>query len=142
MSQSNILIIGGGTWGCSIALELARRGHSGITVLDGSDFPSSISAGNDLNKIAEEGMHFIISIGRNTNHAPTTFSYTLVRHLQISMSRSDLRALRLKLTPSLRRAVFSTNLLLGEITHRNDFSYYLFFSTSPLLFHTSPHLIS
>jgi thioredoxin reductase len=56
MSNSNILIIGAGTWGCSIALELARRGHTDITVLDGSDFPSAISAGNDVNKIAEEGM--------------------------------------------------------------------------------------
>ena len=55
-SNSNILIIGAGTWGSSIALELARRGHVGITVLDGSPFPSAISAGNDLNKIAEEGM--------------------------------------------------------------------------------------
>ncbi|USP73338.1 hypothetical protein yc1106_00612 [Curvularia clavata] len=50
----NILIIGAGTWGCSIALELARRGYTSITVLDGSLFPSPISAGNDLNKIAEE----------------------------------------------------------------------------------------
>ncbi|KAF2630132.1 FAD dependent oxidoreductase [Macroventuria anomochaeta] len=53
-ADSNILIIGAGTWGCSIALELARRGHTGIKVLDGSSFPSAISAGNDLNKIAEE----------------------------------------------------------------------------------------
>lgn len=57
MAQKNLsdfLIIGAGTWGCSIALELARRGHTSITVLDGSPFPSAISAGNDLNKIAEE----------------------------------------------------------------------------------------
>lgn len=53
-SHSNILIIGAGSWGCSIALELARRGYTSITVLDGSPFPSAISAGNDLNKIAEE----------------------------------------------------------------------------------------
>lgn len=53
-TDSDILIIGAGTWGCSIALELARRGRKGITVLDGSSFPSAISAGNDLNKIAEE----------------------------------------------------------------------------------------
>lgn len=52
--DSNILIIGAGTWGCSIALELARQGHFDISVLDGSSFPSAISAGNDLNKIAEE----------------------------------------------------------------------------------------
>ncbi|KAF2827568.1 FAD dependent oxidoreductase [Ophiobolus disseminans] len=51
--SQTILIIGAGTWGCSIALELARRGHAGITVLDGHPFPSAISAGNDLNKIAE-----------------------------------------------------------------------------------------
>ncbi|KAH7401413.1 FAD dependent oxidoreductase [Pyrenochaeta sp. MPI-SDFR-AT-0127] len=51
--DSNILIIGAGTWGFSIALELARRGHTGIKVLDGCSFPSAISAGNDLNKIAE-----------------------------------------------------------------------------------------
>ncbi|KAF2129872.1 FAD dependent oxidoreductase [Dothidotthia symphoricarpi CBS 119687] len=54
-NDSNILIVGAGTWGCATALELARRGHTGITVLDGSPFPSAISAGNDLNKIAEEG---------------------------------------------------------------------------------------
>jgi NADPH-dependent 2,4-dienoyl-CoA reductase/sulfur reductase-like enzyme len=54
-SNINILIIGAGTWGCSVALELARRGHTDITVLDGNNFPSAISAGNDLNKIAEEG---------------------------------------------------------------------------------------
>ena len=53
-TDSDILIIGAGTWGCSIALELARRGHTNIKVLDGSSFPSAISAGNDLNKIAEE----------------------------------------------------------------------------------------
>ena len=52
--DSNILIVGAGTWGCSIALELARQGFTGIKVLDGSSFPSAISAGNDLNKIAEE----------------------------------------------------------------------------------------
>lgn len=55
MSQSNVLIIGAGTWGCSIALELARRGYTGIKVLDGNAFPSATSAGNDLNKIAVEG---------------------------------------------------------------------------------------
>lgn len=54
--DSAILIIGAGTWGCSIALHLARRGFTRIKVLDGSSFPSAIAAGNDLNKIAEEGM--------------------------------------------------------------------------------------
>lgn len=54
--MNSTLIVGAGTWGCSIALELARRSHKSIAVLDGSTFPSAISAGNDLNKIAEEGM--------------------------------------------------------------------------------------
>jgi sarcosine oxidase/L-pipecolate oxidase len=54
MAMASILIIGAGTWGCAIALELARRGHTSITVLDASPFPSPIAAGNDLNKIAEE----------------------------------------------------------------------------------------
>lgn len=53
-TSSNILIIGGGTWGCSIALTLARLGHNHITVLDSNNFPSPISAGNDLNQICEE----------------------------------------------------------------------------------------
>ncbi|KAI1350981.1 fructosyl amine:oxygen oxidoreductase [Xylaria sp. FL0043] len=53
--SDSVLIIGGGTWGCSIALELARNGYSNVTVLDGEDVPSSIAAGNDLNKIMEEG---------------------------------------------------------------------------------------
>jgi sarcosine oxidase/L-pipecolate oxidase len=53
--ESSILIVGGGTWGCSIALQLARRGYANIKVLDTSPFPSPIAAGNDINKIAEEG---------------------------------------------------------------------------------------
>ena len=52
----SVLVIGGGTWGCSIALELARNGYNDVTVLDGEDVPSSIAAGNDLNKIMEEGI--------------------------------------------------------------------------------------
>ncbi|TRX92020.1 hypothetical protein FHL15_007117 [Xylaria flabelliformis] len=56
--KKSVLIIGGGTWGCSIALELARNGYSDVTVLDGEDIPSSIAAGNDLNKIMEEGKRF------------------------------------------------------------------------------------
>ncbi|KAI1138374.1 fructosyl amine:oxygen oxidoreductase [Hypoxylon sp. FL0543] len=55
LSNNSILIIGGGTWGCSIALELVRNGYSNVTVLDGEEVPSSIAAGNDLNKIMEEG---------------------------------------------------------------------------------------
>ncbi|KAI0528165.1 fructosyl-amino acid oxidase [Xylaria bambusicola] len=53
--SDSVLIVGGGTWGCSIALELARNGYSDVTVLDGEEAPSSIAAGNDLNKIMEEG---------------------------------------------------------------------------------------
>lgn len=53
--HSSILIVGAGTWGCSTALHLARRGHRDITVLDAYDLPSPISAGNDINKIVEQG---------------------------------------------------------------------------------------
>lgn len=55
-STSTILIIGGGTWGSSSALYLARRGYRHVTVLDSYEAPSAISAGNDINKIVEEGM--------------------------------------------------------------------------------------
>lgn len=54
-ATSRILIIGGGTWGSSTALHLARRGYINVTVLDAYDAPSAISAGNDINKIVEEG---------------------------------------------------------------------------------------
>jgi sarcosine oxidase/L-pipecolate oxidase len=53
--DSKILIVGAGTWGCSTALHLARRGYTSITVLDPYPVPSPISAGNDLNKILELG---------------------------------------------------------------------------------------
>lgn len=52
---SPILIVGGGTWGISSALNLARRQYTSIKVLDAHKIPSSISAGNDVNKIVEEG---------------------------------------------------------------------------------------
>ena len=48
---SSILIVGLGTWGSSTALHLARRGYQNVTVLDTYNFPSAISAGNDINKI-------------------------------------------------------------------------------------------
>lgn len=48
---SSILIVGAGTWGCSTALHLARRGYTNITVLDPYNVPSPISAGNDVNKV-------------------------------------------------------------------------------------------
>lgn len=53
--QSKILILGGGTWGCSTALHLTRRGYKDVTVLDAHPIPSPISAGNDVNKIVEQG---------------------------------------------------------------------------------------
>ncbi|KAG9523675.1 fructosyl amine:oxygen oxidoreductase, partial [Aureobasidium melanogenum] len=53
--DSKILIVGGGTWGCSTALHLARRGYKNVTVLEAHPIPSPISAGNDVNKIMEEG---------------------------------------------------------------------------------------
>jgi len=51
--ESSILIVGGGTWGCSTALHLARRGYKSVKVLDPYPVPSPISAGNDVNKIME-----------------------------------------------------------------------------------------
>ncbi|KAK6825454.1 hypothetical protein PG987_012948 [Apiospora arundinis] len=51
---SSILVIGAGTWGTSIAYRLVKRGYTNIKVLDSNTFPSSISAGNDHNKILEE----------------------------------------------------------------------------------------
>jgi sarcosine oxidase/L-pipecolate oxidase len=53
--HASVLIIGAGTWGCSTALHLARRGYTNITVLDAYELPSPISAGNDINKIVEQG---------------------------------------------------------------------------------------
>ena len=54
IQRCRYLIVGGGTWGLAIAYNLAKRGYAGIKVLDGQDFPPSIAAGNDLNKIMEE----------------------------------------------------------------------------------------
>ena len=51
--SSSILIVGAGTWGCSTALHLARRGYTNVTVLDPYPVPSPISAGNDINKILD-----------------------------------------------------------------------------------------
>lgn len=52
--NSSVLIIGAGTWGTSIAYRLVKRGYTNIKVLDSNTFPSSLSAGNDHNKILEE----------------------------------------------------------------------------------------
>ncbi|ROV94100.1 hypothetical protein VMCG_08220 [Cytospora schulzeri] len=53
--SSSVLVVGAGTWGCSTALHLARRGYTNITVLDPYPVPSPISAGTDVNKIVELG---------------------------------------------------------------------------------------
>lgn len=55
-SSTSILIVGCGTWGSSTALHLARRGYKNVTVLDPYEVPSAISAGNDVNKIVEQGL--------------------------------------------------------------------------------------
>jgi sarcosine oxidase/L-pipecolate oxidase len=60
-NESSILIVGGGAWGCSTALHLARRGYRRVTVLDAYPIPSPISAGNDVNKIVEQGLQHYIS---------------------------------------------------------------------------------
>lgn len=57
--DSALLIIGAGTWGTSIAYQLAKRGYINITVLDSFVFPSAVAAGNDVNKILEEGSSLI-----------------------------------------------------------------------------------
>lgn len=54
--SDSVLVVGGGTWGASTALHLARRGYTNVTVLDPYKIPSPISAGNDINKIVEEGL--------------------------------------------------------------------------------------
>ncbi|KPM43774.1 hypothetical protein AK830_g2803 [Neonectria ditissima] len=49
--DSNILIIGAGTFGISTAYHLAKRGYSNVTCIDRHPCPSLDSAGHDLNKI-------------------------------------------------------------------------------------------
>ncbi|KAI1617298.1 oxygen oxidoreductase [Exophiala viscosa] len=52
----SILIVGAGTWGNSTALHLMRRGYTDVTLVDPYPVPSPISAGNDVNKIVEQGI--------------------------------------------------------------------------------------
>ena len=52
-TESSILVVGAGSWGCSTALHLARRGYKHVTVLDPYTIPSPIAAMNDINKIME-----------------------------------------------------------------------------------------
>ena len=49
--DKSILVIGAGTFGLSAALEILRRGHKNLTILDPYPVPSPLSAGNDVNKI-------------------------------------------------------------------------------------------
>jgi sarcosine oxidase/L-pipecolate oxidase len=53
--SSSILIVGAGTWGVSTALHLLRRGYTNVVLVDPYPVPSPISAGNDVNKIVEQG---------------------------------------------------------------------------------------
>jgi sarcosine oxidase/L-pipecolate oxidase len=49
--QDHVVIVGAGTFGLSTALELLRKGHKNITLIDAYPIPSPLSAGNDVNKI-------------------------------------------------------------------------------------------
>jgi sarcosine oxidase / L-pipecolate oxidase len=70
--NSSVLIIGAGTWGCSTALHLARRGYKNVTVLDRYEVPSPISAGNDVNKMVEQGTFSPLPLASNLkSHIPT-----------------------------------------------------------------------
>lgn len=51
--ESKIIIVGGGTFGLSTALWLARNNYKDITVIDPYEVPSDISAANDVNKIIQ-----------------------------------------------------------------------------------------
>lgn len=50
-AEKSVLILGAGTFGLSTALELLRKGHKNVTLLDPYEVPSPISAGNDVNKV-------------------------------------------------------------------------------------------
>ena len=52
-----MLIIGGGAWGTSTALALARAGYSSVTVVDPQPVPSLLSAATDVNKIVDGGAY-------------------------------------------------------------------------------------
>ncbi|EED19258.1 fructosyl amine:oxygen oxidoreductase [Talaromyces stipitatus ATCC 10500] len=137
--DSTILLVGGGTWGCSTALELARRGYKNITVLDSSPIPSPISAGNDVNKIMEEGfpsstdsdedyvwnrMHQLAtnkwkrdSVYRPFYH-PTGFvmaaSQDDARHEVDSYIKSCQHKVRLLSTPEEFRSTMPEGILIGD----------------------------
>lgn len=47
-----IIIVGGGAFGLSTALQLSQKGYSNVSVFDKDDhIPPRFSAANDLNKI-------------------------------------------------------------------------------------------
>lgn len=50
-TKTSVLIVGAGTFGLSTALQLLRKGHKNVTLLDPYEIPSPLSAGNDVNKI-------------------------------------------------------------------------------------------
>lgn len=49
--EDHILIVGAGTFGLSTGLELLRKGHKNVTLVDSYPVPSPLSAGNDVNKV-------------------------------------------------------------------------------------------
>lgn len=55
-SDASILIIGAGTFGLSTALQLLRKGHKNVSLLDPYSVPSPLSAGNDVNKIFQSAV--------------------------------------------------------------------------------------
>lgn len=90
-NHSSILIIGGGTWGCSIAYQLAKRGLKDIKVLDANEFPSKESAGNDVNKIMEERefAYPLILPNQEYIYNPLYDSHTKVQSAEAPPSDSD-----------------------------------------------------
>ncbi|GMM37868.1 hypothetical protein DASC09_051930 [Saccharomycopsis crataegensis] len=52
-SEQHVLIVGAGTFGLSTGVELLRKGHRNVTILDPYPVPSPLSAGNDVNKIIQ-----------------------------------------------------------------------------------------
>ncbi|KAJ5288985.1 hypothetical protein N7478_002015 [Penicillium angulare] len=81
---SSILIIGAGTWGCSTALHLARRGYKNVKVLDPYSVPSPIAAGNDVNKIME---HKEL---RNKNPDPISVAFATCTRAALQGWQTDL----------------------------------------------------
>jgi sarcosine oxidase / L-pipecolate oxidase len=49
--NTSVLIVGAGTFGLSTAVQLLRKGHKNVTLLDPYEVPSPLSAGNDVNKV-------------------------------------------------------------------------------------------